>query len=45
MSRKRRAYESGHKPKFLVVVDDTPGVRPRGAVRRAPHARASAAGW
>lgn len=24
MSRKRRAYESGHKPKYLVVVDDTP---------------------
>jgi nucleotide-binding universal stress UspA family protein len=24
MSRKRRSYESGHRPKFLVVVDDTP---------------------
>lgn len=24
MSRKRRSYESGHKPKFLVVIDDTP---------------------
>jgi nucleotide-binding universal stress UspA family protein len=24
MSRKRRSYEAGHKPKFLVVVDDTP---------------------
>ena len=24
MSRKRRSYELGHKPKFLVVVDDTP---------------------
>jgi nucleotide-binding universal stress UspA family protein len=24
MSRRRRAYESGHKPKFLVVIDDTP---------------------
>jgi len=24
MSRLRRSYESGHKPKFLVVVDDTP---------------------
>src|SRR5687767_2908493 len=24
MSRRRRSYESGHKPKFLVVVDDTP---------------------
>ncbi|MEX0752775.1 MAG: universal stress protein [Xanthobacteraceae bacterium] len=23
MSRKRRSYEAGHKPKFLVVVDDT----------------------
>ena len=23
MSRKRRSYESGHKPKWLVVVDDT----------------------
>jgi nucleotide-binding universal stress UspA family protein len=24
MSRKRRSYEAGHKPKWLVVVDDTP---------------------
>ena len=24
MSRKRRSYESGHKPKYLVIVDDTP---------------------
>ena len=24
MSRKRRSYESGHSPKFLVVIDDTP---------------------
>ena len=24
MSTRRRAYESGHKPKCLVVVDDTP---------------------
>jgi nucleotide-binding universal stress UspA family protein len=24
MSRKRRSYEAGHKPKFLVAVDDTP---------------------
>ncbi len=24
MSRKRRSYESGHRPKFLVIVDDTP---------------------
>lgn len=23
MSRKRRSYEAGHKPKFLVVVDDS----------------------
>jgi nucleotide-binding universal stress UspA family protein len=23
MSRKRRSYEAGHKPKFLVIVDDT----------------------
>jgi nucleotide-binding universal stress UspA family protein len=23
MSRKRRSYETGHRPKFLVVVDDT----------------------
>ena len=23
MSRKRRSYESGHKPKYLVIVDDT----------------------
>ena len=24
MSLKRRSYEAGHSPKFLVVVDDTP---------------------
>ena len=24
MSRKRRSYEAGHTPKFLVVIDDTP---------------------
>jgi nucleotide-binding universal stress UspA family protein len=24
MSRKRRSYESGHKPKFLVVIDESP---------------------
>src|SRR3954453_7661501 len=24
MSRKRRSYESGHSPKFLVVIDDSP---------------------
>jgi nucleotide-binding universal stress UspA family protein len=24
MSRKRRSYESGHKPKYLVIVDDSP---------------------
>ncbi len=24
MSIRRRSYESGHKPKFLVVIDDTP---------------------
>jgi nucleotide-binding universal stress UspA family protein len=24
MSRRRRSYESGHSPKFLVVIDDTP---------------------
>src|SRR5215213_5877470 len=24
MSLKRRSYEAGHKPKFLVVIDDTP---------------------
>jgi nucleotide-binding universal stress UspA family protein len=24
MSRRRRSYEAGHKPKFLVVIDDTP---------------------
>jgi nucleotide-binding universal stress UspA family protein len=23
MSRRRRSYEAGHKPKFLVVIDDT----------------------
>ena len=24
MTRKREAYQSGHTPKFMVVVDDTP---------------------
>ena len=24
MSKKRRSYESGHSPKFMVVIDDTP---------------------
>ena len=24
MSKKRRSYEAGHTPKFLVVIDDTP---------------------
>ena len=24
MSKKRRSYEAGHSPKFLVVIDDTP---------------------
>lgn len=24
MSRRRRSYEAGHTPKFLVIVDDTP---------------------
>jgi nucleotide-binding universal stress UspA family protein len=24
MSRKRRSYESGHKPKFLVIIDESP---------------------
>jgi nucleotide-binding universal stress UspA family protein len=24
LSRKRRSYEVGHKPKFLVIIDDTP---------------------
>ena len=24
MSSKRRSYEPGHKPKFLVVIDDSP---------------------
>jgi nucleotide-binding universal stress UspA family protein len=24
MSRKRRSYESGHKPKYLVIIDDSP---------------------
>src|SRR4029078_8632653 len=24
MSTKRRSYEAGHSPKFLVVIDDTP---------------------
>ena len=24
MSSKRRSYEAGHKPKYLVVIDDSP---------------------
>jgi hypothetical protein len=24
MTKKRRSYEAGHSPKFLVVIDDTP---------------------
>ena len=24
MSRKRRSYESGHKPKYLVIIDESP---------------------
>ena len=24
LSRKRRSYEAGHKPKFLVIIDETP---------------------
>jgi nucleotide-binding universal stress UspA family protein len=24
MSRKRRSYEAGHRPKFLVIIDDSP---------------------
>ena len=24
MSRRRRSYEAGHSPKWLVVIDDTP---------------------
>jgi hypothetical protein len=24
MSRRRRSYESGHKPKYLVIIDDSP---------------------
>ena len=24
MSLKRRSYEAGHKPKFLVVIDESP---------------------
>ena len=42
MSRKRRSYEAGHKPKFLVVIDDTAGVRPRGLFRDAGAPRAPA---
>ena len=33
MSNKRRSYEAGHKPKYLVVIDDTAGMRPRGLFR------------
>ena len=42
MSRKRRSYEAGHKPKFLVVIDDIAGMRPRGLLREPPRARAPA---
>ena len=40
MSSKRRSYEAGHKRKYLVVIDDTAGMRPRdllGGQARRPH--------
>ena len=33
---KRRSYEAGHRPKFLVVVDETPECEPRDLFRRPP---------
>jgi nucleotide-binding universal stress UspA family protein len=43
MSGKRRSYESGHRPKFMVVVDDTPEADRaiRFAARRAARLGAS----
>ncbi len=43
MSRKRRSYESGHKPKFLVIIDDSPECDRAVcyAARRAAHTNAS----
>ena len=37
MSRKRRSYESGHKAKYLVVIDDSVGMRPRDLLREPPR--------
>ena len=43
MSGKRRSYESGHRPKFMVVVDETPECERaiRFAARRAARLQAS----
>lgn len=43
MNAKRRSYESGHRPKFMVVVDDTPEADRaiRFAARRAARTGAS----
>ena len=42
MSLKRRSYEAGHKPKFLVVIDDIAGMRPRALFREPARARIGA---
>ena len=50
MSTKRRSYESGHKPKCLVIVDDTPECdravyyAARWALRNGGHERATLIG-
>ena len=43
MNAKRRSYEAGHRPKFMVVVDETPecGRAIRFAARRAARTGAS----
>ena len=45
MSSKRRSFETGHRPKFMVVVDETPecdrAVLFRRPPRRPHRARAS----
>ena len=44
MSSKRRSYEAGHKPKFLVVIDNTTECD-RGVYYGAAAPHASAALW
>ena len=43
-TRRRRSYEAGHKPKWLVVIDDTPECD-RAVYFAAAARRASAPAW